>query len=180
MTFCGGLNKVFSIAKKLYPNADLFYIANFYIPEGKGTVSNMGEYYALAKQICEKHGVTFIDLAGNEELNDIIANKNASGVPDWSKYMPDKLHPNAAGYDVITPYIAEALEAFYNPPAPPAPPAEETPAETTTLGGETTTVPETTAAPTKEEKKNCGGFTAIGAVLALVAVTGAAIVIKKK
>jgi len=42
-----------------------------------------------------------------------------------------------------------------------------------------TNPPAGTDAPA-EDKKSCGGFTAIGAVLALVAVTGAAIVIKKK
>ena len=43
-----------------------------------------------------------------------------------------------------------------------------------------TTKPAVTTANKPDEGKSCSGFTAIGAVLALVAVTGAAIVIKKK
>ena len=43
-----------------------------------------------------------------------------------------------------------------------------------------TTKPAVTTANNTDDGKSCSGFTAIGAVLALVAVTGAAIVIKKK
>jgi len=52
-----------------------------------------------------------------------------------------------------------------------------TPAVTTTAEQPATDAPATTTAP---EKKSCGGFTAVGALLALLAVTGAAVVIKKK
>jgi len=51
-----------------------------------------------------------------------------------------------------------------------------TPAVTTTAEQPATDAPATTA----PEKKSCGGFTAVGALLALLAVTGAAVVIKKK
>jgi len=114
-TFCGGLNAMFKKAKTKFPNADLFYIATFYIPEGKGTVSNMGQYFVLAKQICDNHGVTMIDLHGNEELNEILACRDSSGNPQWKVYFPDNLHPNAAGYNIITPYIAKALDIYYDP-----------------------------------------------------------------
>jgi len=184
-TFCGGLNLIFERAKKLCRGADLFYIANFYIPEGKGKVSNMSEYYELAKQICEKHGVTFIDLAGNEELNNTLANKNANGQPNWSKYMPDRLHPNAAGYDVITPYIAKALEDFYlNPKAPETPDnTEETPGNTEETPDNTENeAPANTTGTPDEPEKGCGGFGAAAVAFALaVSVFGAAVtVIKKK
>jgi len=192
-TFCGGLNRLFNTAKQKYPNAALFYIANFYIPENKGNVSNMTAYYDLAKQICDKFGVVYIDLAGNMELNKALADVNADNVANWNTYMPDMLHPNAAGYDIITPYIAAALEDYYkNPPKQPDENPDDDPTEdpdgkdptdgTTTAATTTvapgTTVPSTTTAPEKE--RGCGSFTAIGAVLALLAVTGAAIVIKKK
>jgi len=58
------------------------------------------------------------------------------------------------------------------------------PDNTTKKPDSTTAEPDTTTKPavttTADTEKSCGGFTAIGAVLALVAVTGAAIVIKKK
>jgi len=110
-TYGGGLNAMFKKAKQLYPNADLFYIANFTIKENKGNVQNMTPYFTLGKQICDKYGVTFINLYDNKELNDALWVKEGSSYP----YMPDLLHPNAAGYNIITPYIAEALELYYDP-----------------------------------------------------------------
>jgi len=59
-----------------------------------------------------------------------------------------------------------------------AKPSDDKPTNTTTGASTTTKAPVTTGA--KDDEKSCGGFTAIGAVLALIAVTGAAIVIKKK
>jgi len=53
---------------------------------------------------------------------------------------------------------------------------EGEPKLTTTKKPDTTKAPTTTAA----EEKGCGGFAAVGSLLALIALTGAAVVIKKK
>ncbi len=191
-TFCGGLNKLFRVTRSKYPNADIFYVSYFYIAENKGNISKMEPYYELAKQICEKWGVHYIDLHGNAELK---AKLYPNSLTDRT-YMPDLLHPNAAGYDIITPYLIEALEAFYttpeNPPVntdtapivPDTTPAtpDTTPAtpDTTPVVPDTTPVtPDTTPQATEPEKNSCGGVSAIASVLALIAVSAAAIILKK-
>ena len=109
-SFGGGLEDLFSTAKTLYPDAELFYITNFHL-EGdqakQGYTADMGEYFALAEQICEKWDVTVIDLYNNTALNEKLECTT-------TKYLYDMLHPNAAGYDIITPYILNEIEAYYN------------------------------------------------------------------
>ncbi|MBQ9079854.1 MAG: SGNH/GDSL hydrolase family protein [Clostridia bacterium] len=106
-TFGGGLENIFTTAKKLYPKADLFYISNFHLDgHNKGSAQDMSAYFDLAAQICEKYGVHYINLYDNEELNDQL-------VTTTTKYLPDTLHPNGAGYDIITKYIRSELEVFY-------------------------------------------------------------------
>lgn len=100
-SFGGALEDMFSKAKTLYPEADLFFILNFRLDGDQakmGYQADMGEYFALAEQICEKWGVTVIDLYHNAELNEKLECTT-------TKYLYDMLHPNAAGYDIITPYI---------------------------------------------------------------------------
>jgi len=87
--------------------------------------------------------------------------------------------------------VCDAADPSVTPPDPSKVTEESTtlpevtpPPKTTTKKPDVTTVPATTPAPVTTAadngEKSCGGFAAVGALLALVAVTGAAIVIKKK
>ena len=103
-TFAGGLEDMFKKAKEAHPTSALFYITNYH--HNRDTGKDMSGYFDLAKEICEKYGVTVIDLYGNSELNTILA-------PTTTKYLPDKLHANSAAYDVILPYISTVIEDYY-------------------------------------------------------------------
>ena len=103
-TFAGGLENMFKKVKEAHPTSALFYITNYH--HNRDTGKDMGGYFDLAKEICEKYGVTVIDLYGNAELNTILA-------PTTTKYLPDKLHANSAAYDVILPYISTVIEDYY-------------------------------------------------------------------
>jgi len=106
-TFGGGLESMFKIATTVYPNADLFYISNFHLDgHSTGSAKDMSKYFDLAEQICEKWNVTYINLYDNTDLNNALKTTTTT-------YLPDTLHPNAAGYEIITPYIRAELEAFY-------------------------------------------------------------------
>ena len=52
----------------------------------------------LAKVICDKWGVPYLDLQENAELNAQLAD-----------CLPDKLHMNAAGYEIVTPLVEKFM-----------------------------------------------------------------------
>ncbi len=126
-TFAGGLQYLFENVTKTYPNADLFYIANHHLDgHSKGYADDMSAYFAKAKVLCEKYGIHLINLYDNEELNETLN-------PLSTTYLEDTLHPNAAAYDIITPYIIKELEAVVKATVV-TPPAENGKPEATPEG----------------------------------------------
>ena len=183
-TYVGGLEWIFYNVSKTNTEAKLFFIANHRLDgHSKGSAKDMSAYFNAAKQACEKWGVIFIDLYNNKELNDKLETTT-------TKYLPDTLHLNAAGYDIITPYIIEALEAGITAPEEPettvapeteAPEVTEEATEAPEATEEVTEAPAVTDAPATEapaEEKGCGGM--IAGAVAVIALLGTAIVFKKK
>lgn len=104
-TFAGGMQWLFYNVRSTWKDAKLFYIANFRLDgHNVGNAQDMSAYFAVAKTLCEKYGVTFIDLYNNTELNMLLQSVD-------TRYMPDRLHPTSDGYDIIFPYIREAVES---------------------------------------------------------------------
>ena len=182
-SYAGGLEWIFYNVSKTNTDAKLFFIANHRLDgHDKGKAKDMSEYFNIAKAACEKWGIIFIDLYNNKELNDKLETTT-------TKYLPDTLHLNGAGYDIVTPYIISALEAGLTAPAEPettVAPETEAPVETTeapvvTEAPETqapvTEAPDVTEAPAVE-KQGCGSM--IAGAVAVVALLGTAIVFKKK
>lgn len=180
-SYVGGLEWIFYMVSTTNTDAKLYFIANHRLDgHSKGSARDMSAYFDAAKQACEKWGIIFIDLYNNKELNDKLETKT-------TKYLPDTLHLNAAGYDIITPYIIEAIELGLTAPVEPettvAPETEapETEAPTTeapeTEAPAATEAPEVTEAPAVE-KSGCGSMISGAAVI--VALLGTAIVFKKK
>ncbi len=179
--YAGGLEWIFYNVSKTNPDAKLFFIANHRLDgHATGKAKDMSAYFNIAKEACAKWGVIFIDLYNNKELNDKLETTT-------TKYLPDTLHLNAAGYDIITPYIIEALEAGLTAPAPEVTDPETTapevtealatdPEQTEPIDEPVTTAPEATE-PAPEEK-GCGGM--IAGAVAVIALLGAAVVFKKK
>ncbi|MBQ9806753.1 MAG: SGNH/GDSL hydrolase family protein [Clostridia bacterium] len=109
-TFAGGLENLLYNVKIWYPNAKIGYIINFYAPnEMSGTVSEMSEYVDMTKVICDKYDIPYIDLYNNAELTEKLQVTSRVSA-EQTAYIPDHIHPNAGGYDVIYPYIEEFME----------------------------------------------------------------------
>lgn len=109
-TFAGGLENLFYSVQQWFPNAKVGFIINFYAPnELSGTVSEMSEYVDMMKIICDKYNVPYVDLYNNQELTDalLVTSRDAA---TQKTYIPDHIHPNAGGYDLIYPYIEEFME----------------------------------------------------------------------
>ena len=106
------------------PNTKIFVING---PTRSGM--SLTSYYGRVSSACsERVNVYSIDLYNNADLNKEITYIKSTA-------MPDGVHFSAEGYDILTPYVLEAMEeAFEEPVAPPAPeetePEETEPVET--------------------------------------------------
>ena len=105
-TFAGGLEELFYTAKMNHPKANICYIINFRI-EATGwgplmTVEGMTPYYTLAKEICKKWNIPYLDLFFDTEFCNAFDHTNKN-------LIPDGVHPNSLAYDILTPYIAQFM-----------------------------------------------------------------------
>ena len=96
-TFAGALESLLCEIKARYPGAKIGYITTYQCP-GWISVDKSGDYMELAKVICDKWGVPYLDLHENAKLNAQLAD-----------CLPDKLHIDQAGYDIVTPLIEEFM-----------------------------------------------------------------------
>ncbi|MBR6548634.1 MAG: hypothetical protein IKT68_03730, partial [Clostridia bacterium] len=95
-TFGGALEHLFYYAYQYFPNARLGYIINFKMPAAS---SDMGVYRELALQICKKWKVSCYDMHADDAVTNALQAHTLTN-------MADAGHPNKAGYDIISPYIA--------------------------------------------------------------------------
>lgn len=102
-TFAGGLEELFYYAKQWFPNAKLGYIINFKLNSSIGRMSDMSEYYTVAKNICKKWGIPYLDLYFNDAISNLLQYKT-------NKYLPDGIHPNTDGYKLLTPHVGEFIK----------------------------------------------------------------------
>ncbi len=106
-TFAGGLEATFKYAKENFKNAYFGYIINFSLPAAKyGRLADMSEYFTVAKQICDKWEIPYIDFYFNDEFNNKVMMTRSM------KYLKDYIHPNPDGYDVISPYINDWMKTI--------------------------------------------------------------------
>ena len=105
-TFAGGLEELFYNVTKDHPDAKLGYIFNFATPSFyTGRISNMTEYYAVAKQICEKWMIPYLNMYEDSEFSALLKVTSNTNLSDY-------LHPNTAGYDIIYKYIMFWMETL--------------------------------------------------------------------
>ncbi|MBR4017498.1 MAG: SGNH/GDSL hydrolase family protein, partial [Oscillospiraceae bacterium] len=117
-TYAGALEELFYYARQYFPNAKPGYIINFRFSSSLDNgLSDMSAYVEMAKEVCNKWSVPYLDLYNNEELT--AALKVGTTV-----YLPDNVHPNAAGYDILTPYIADWMNETVATQEPPVEPEE--------------------------------------------------------
>ena len=174
-TFAGGLQLMFKDAKDKWPEAELYYIANFKLVSDSVRGKDMSEYYEQATILCAEYGVHYIDLYEDAELYETFDYES-------SDILPDLIHPISASYDLLFPTILRLFNATI--------PAEDDKNEGT-VEPEITT-PESNA-PTTPDADNAGDQTtaepkgmstgliiAIAAVAVAVAAAGVVVFLKKK
>lgn len=103
-TFAGGLQLMFHDAKAQWPEAELYYVANFKLVDESVKGKNMEDYFAQARILCAEYGVHYIDLYNDAELYETF---------DYTseEILPDLIHPTAASYDLLFPTILRLFNA---------------------------------------------------------------------
>ena len=116
-TFAGALENLFYYAKSYFPEAKVGYIITFATPlstHGGYTADtdSMRLYWNMAKAICEKWGVSYLDLFdgttedGQSYSYDILKVDTATNFYGGGY---DYIHLNSMGYDLTAPYVAKWL-----------------------------------------------------------------------
>ena len=103
-TFAGGLQLMFHDAKDQWPEAELYFIANFKLVDESVRGKDMEEYYAQAKILCAEYGVHYIDLYNDTTLYETF---------DYTseEILPDLIHPISASYDLLFPTVLRLFNA---------------------------------------------------------------------
>lgn len=100
-TFAGGLEYTIYKAIQLYgDNAAIGFTSVMKLRNDKAAHAQI---YAVAEEICEKWGISYLDMYNNEALNTALAF-------DTSEHTNDGTHPDASGYEIITPYVIEYMK----------------------------------------------------------------------
>ncbi len=103
-TFAGGLERYFYEATTRYPSARIGFIITYQTPNAQTewgiTAEEAAPYWQIAREICAKWDIPYLDLFDDSYSIDILK-------ADTNQYLTDTLHLDSNGYDVISPYIAK-------------------------------------------------------------------------
>lgn len=97
----GAMQDLIVKTQEKFPDATIVYLINHYF---RASDEKRKDYVAMVKAACRVHGISYVDLSDTEAYPSLepLSYKGSS-------YIPDNLHPNAAGYDLSTPVIATHL-----------------------------------------------------------------------
>ena len=65
----------------------------------------MSEYFSVAKAICDKWNIPYMDLYNNAEVTGRLQ-------PTTRYALGDYVHPNNRGYDILYPYVEQFVKAL--------------------------------------------------------------------
>lgn len=106
-TFAGGLETLFSYAKRSFPTARIGYIINYQTPtKAYGTLDDMSAYYDLAKKICDKWEIPYLDLYNNAEINQKVLQMTSG------RFAGDKIHLNGRDMTGSTPTLPHSWSSL--------------------------------------------------------------------
>ncbi len=99
-TFAGALENLFKILTSKYPKARIGYIVTFNIDWISADETN--PYFDLAKQICDKWNISYLDLRDDTILDNAM----------FKTQLADGCHPSPLGYETLTPIIEKWMKTL--------------------------------------------------------------------
>lgn len=101
-TFAGGLETYLSTVKANWPDVKIGYIITYYTPKysERGITWSYQDYLKyvnLTKKILDKWDIPYLDLF-DSKFTELLDVENRT-------YLPDYLHLNKEGYELVSPYI---------------------------------------------------------------------------
>lgn len=110
-TFLGGLETYIYTIKKYWPKAKIGYIINYETPLSSEKRIELSEsYYNELKKVLAKWNIKYIDLYSGS--TDTGIKYSTLLKVDTKTYLPDGLHLNSDGYELISPYIYNWLKTL--------------------------------------------------------------------
>ena len=179
-TFAGGLETTFKYAKETFKDAQFGYIINFKINRSDvGKLADMSEYFDMAKQICDKWEIPYLDLYSDEDFN--------NNVLKYKEYtnLYDLIHPSTAGFDVLAPVISDwmkTIPAYYEELNKPEEPSVDVSEVASEAASEAISDLDSEPAIDNEGDSNLIIYIVIGVIgaVAVVAIAVAVIIVAKK
>jgi hypothetical protein len=97
-TFAGGLQLMLHDTRERWPEAELYYVANFKLVPDSLKGQDMNAYLTQAKILCAEYGVHYIDLFDDEILYETF---------DYTskEVLSDLIHPSGPSYDLLFPTV---------------------------------------------------------------------------
>lgn len=179
-TFAGGLETTLKYAKDHFPDAIIAFTISYRMPKATfGSLGNMRLYVNLTKRICEKWDVPYLDLYNDNDFNNNVLKSHTN------ECLPDAIHPNSKGYNLLAPKIEEWMISLYSPPTDTSTPTTEVSntskddASATTSANDASSSSQPPSPPSNDNLTLVLVISAI-VILAVVAVAVVLLVRKKK
>ena len=119
-TYAGALETMFYYAYENFGSAKLGYIINYATPNAdtskwKGA-ADTAAYFAVAKQVCDKWGISYIDLHSGTASDGRSYSLDILNIDADASVLVNgdakEIHLSAEGYNRISPYIASWMETL--------------------------------------------------------------------
>lgn len=112
-TFCGDVNELMRGLKDKYPSAVIFFatplpnVLHDYLMSEKEYLLQQRFFADVIRTIANEYGIETIDLYNSNILDSHDANVIA-------EYMPDGVHGNPSGYQILAEHFAAEIVKYYN------------------------------------------------------------------
>lgn len=108
-TFIGALERCFYYATKQAPKAHIVFLIAYSMPKFPNNANAWEEYWQYVPVVCEKWGVSYIDLYNNDYVNKVFDTNRTPNGNSTTAFYYDGLHVSPMGYSVTSFEIAMEL-----------------------------------------------------------------------